>query len=158
MLPQISRNWITAPAPAAGLSASRGLWIARPTPAAPSRGTSSAPTTSPPASTTAPASSLRVNRRARYGAGRPCCHCRLVCPAAIRHRVDATLGLFPTMCLEAQLLRLLDLHLVDIVVESRRGSSLSRSTRLKFGLNYDCLLYTSPSPRDATLSRMPSSA
>ena len=26
------------------------------------------------------------------------------------------------------------------------------------GLTYDCLLYTSPSPRDATLSRMPSSA
>ena len=26
------------------------------------------------------------------------------------------------------------------------------------GLNYSCLLYTSPSPRDATLSRMPSSA
>ena len=25
-------------------------------------------------------------------------------------------------------------------------------------LNYICLLYTSPSPRDATLSRMPSSA
>ena len=25
-------------------------------------------------------------------------------------------------------------------------------------LNVDCLLYTSPSPRDATLSRMPSSA
>ena len=25
-------------------------------------------------------------------------------------------------------------------------------------LCYDCLLYTSPSPRDATLSRMPSSA
>ena len=27
-----------------------------------------------------------------------------------------------------------------------------------FGLNARCLLYTSPSPRDATLSRMPSSA
>ena len=27
-----------------------------------------------------------------------------------------------------------------------------------FGLSVDCLLYTSPSPRDATLSRMPSSA
>ena len=27
-----------------------------------------------------------------------------------------------------------------------------------FCKNYDCLLYTSPSPRDATLSRMPSSA
>ena len=26
-----------------------------------------------------------------------------------------------------------------------------------YGINY-CLLYTSPSPRDATLSRMPSSA
>ena len=26
------------------------------------------------------------------------------------------------------------------------------------GLTEDCLLYTSPSPRDATLSRMPSSA
>ena len=28
----------------------------------------------------------------------------------------------------------------------------------KFSLYGDCLLYTSPSPRDATLSRMPSSA
>ena len=28
----------------------------------------------------------------------------------------------------------------------------------KLGLSRDCLLYTSPSPRDATLSRMPSSA
>ena len=27
-----------------------------------------------------------------------------------------------------------------------------------YELHYDCLLYTSPSPRDATLSRMPSSA
>ena len=27
-----------------------------------------------------------------------------------------------------------------------------------FALSYSCLLYTSPSPRDATLSRMPSSA
>ena len=26
------------------------------------------------------------------------------------------------------------------------------------GMDYSCLLYTSPSPRDATLSRMPSSA
>ena len=30
--------------------------------------------------------------------------------------------------------------------------------RKKGGLYYNCLLYTSPSPRDATLSRMPSSA
>ena len=30
--------------------------------------------------------------------------------------------------------------------------------KVAIGLIYDCLLYTSPSPRDATLSRMPSSA
>ena len=30
--------------------------------------------------------------------------------------------------------------------------------QLPSGLDGDCLLYTSPSPRDATLSRMPSSA
>ena len=30
--------------------------------------------------------------------------------------------------------------------------------RMFFGARYTCLLYTSPSPRDATLSRMPSSA
>ena len=29
---------------------------------------------------------------------------------------------------------------------------------LDLGLTYDCLLYTSPSPRDRTRSRMPSSA
>ena len=28
----------------------------------------------------------------------------------------------------------------------------------KVGEEFDCLLYTSPSPRDATLARMPSSA
>ena len=32
-----------------------------------------------------------------------------------------------------------------------------RSTTM-YGRTYTCLLYTSPSPRDATLSRMPSSA
>ena len=30
--------------------------------------------------------------------------------------------------------------------------------KLRFDVIEDCLLYTSPSPRDATLSRMPSSA
>ena len=32
------------------------------------------------------------------------------------------------------------------------------STKLILGMDITCLLYTSPSPRDATLSRMPSSA
>ena len=29
---------------------------------------------------------------------------------------------------------------------------------MTLGLSYDCLLYTSPSPRDRSISRMPSSA
>ena len=32
------------------------------------------------------------------------------------------------------------------------------TNKLNFDLHSSCLLYTSPSPRDATLSRMPSSA
>ena len=59
---------------------------------------------------------------------------------------------------------------MDIVQEKRflvRSSSLkdirsfAREVFDKLSLNHeikDCLLYTSPSPRDATLSRMPSSA
>ena len=39
-------------------------------------------------------------------------------------------------------------------------SEFVRNSKFVEGLpsNWDCLLYTSPSPRDATLSRMPSSA
>ena len=37
-------------------------------------------------------------------------------------------------------------------------SSGLKVVMLEEGGYYDCLLYTSPSPRDATLSRMPSSA
>ena len=38
------------------------------------------------------------------------------------------------------------------------NSDLARDLNLDFSKYDDCLLYTSPSPRDATLSRMPSSA
>ena len=38
------------------------------------------------------------------------------------------------------------------------GSSVRVVEGSNNGSNYICLLYTSPSPRDATLSRMPSSA
>ena len=37
-------------------------------------------------------------------------------------------------------------------------SDLAPTAKLSFERTYTCLLYTSPSPRDATLSRMPSSA
>ena len=49
-------------------------------------------------------------------------------------------------------------NLVDgelAVVESRRGSV---RVKVRVTDSISCLLYTSPSPRDATLSRMPSSA
>ena len=45
------------------------------------------------------------------------------------------------------------------VIEPGNEVMLNWSGRLESHLgNYTCLLYTSPSPRDATLSRMPSSA
>ena len=39
--------------------------------------------------------------------------------------------------------------------EQERGITITSAATTTF---WDCLLYTSPSPRDATLSRMPSSA
>ena len=41
-----------------------------------------------------------------------------------------------------------EVKFASVDVESKKGLKLAK----------DCLLYTSPSPRDATLSRMPSSA
>ena len=40
----------------------------------------------------------------------------------------------------------------------RHGQTVSPALILKEVWGYDCLLYTSPSPRDGLLSRMPSSA
>ena len=40
----------------------------------------------------------------------------------------------------------------------QEASAELTSLGFKVVYNQDCLLYTSPSPRDATLSRMPSSA
>ena len=40
----------------------------------------------------------------------------------------------------------------------RALQTMSREARVVLDEKWDCLLYTSPSPRDATLSRMPSSA
>ena len=43
----------------------------------------------------------------------------------------------------------------DIVMSARTGD---KGTVHRTGVNYACLLYTSPSPRDNKASRMPSSA
>ena len=52
-------------------------------------------------------------------------------------------------------------HEVDRNRVHFRGTGPDFAVRDKggfFTITYNCLLYTSPSPRDATLSRMPSSA
>ena len=45
-----------------------------------------------------------------------------------------------------------------ILLEHKRTGPYTFHCEQKYKHNMDCLLYTSPSPRDATLSRMPSSA
>ena len=48
----------------------------------------------------------------------------------------------------------------EVVPEAQKIlKEISQQHQFKLKIeDYDCLLYTSPSPRDATLSRMPSSA
>ena len=46
----------------------------------------------------------------------------------------------------------------DQAVEKAFKSLENFDNKVLMGHSYGCLLYTSPSPRDATLSRMPSSA
>ena len=51
--------------------------------------------------------------------------------------------------------------LIDAFVANFNGDIVAYENlcrHLPITLDYGCLLYTSPSPRDATLSRMPSSA
>ena len=50
-----------------------------------------------------------------------------------------------------ELAKKLDAKGCDLILSSRNEESLNQ-------LNKSCLLYTSPSPRDGLLSRMPSSA
>ena len=61
---------------------------------------------------------------------------------------------------EKQWIRLRDLPMVagDLPKRAPGISTMSTSEGGTIQINYLCLLYTSPSPRDATLSRMPSSA
>ena len=50
------------------------------------------------------------------------------------------------------------LELFTIGLGNYTEKDIQEASRAFSGWTYDCLLYTSPSPRDATLSRMPSSA
>ena len=50
--------------------------------------------------------------------------------------------------------------LIDVLIDAvhKINSQAEKKLRTELGKTISCLLYTSPSPRDATLSRMPSSA
>ena len=50
-------------------------------------------------------------------------------------------------------------HILYVLLKQGQGTGVAGTGYLRgIWFNQDCLLYTSPSPRDATLSRMPSSA
>ena len=42
--------------------------------------------------------------------------------------------------------------------EAKKAGELIKQEKIEVNLYYSCLLYTSPSPRDRSVSRMPSSA
>ena len=54
-----------------------------------------------------------------------------------------------------------DMHdgeIADLALLISVVAAIDGIERIRFTTSHPCLLYTSPSPRDATLSRMPSSA
>ena len=55
------------------------------------------------------------------------------------------------------MLGLLNLKSGSVIIDGKDISKLSPQDRVKEGISF-CLLYTSPSPRDLSTSRMPSSA
>ena len=74
-------------------------------------------------------------------------------------RIDGRNG---TVSQTVQQIQALGGELVDLTVTQKKNDIIRVEMRIKPGKNVDqltiCLLYTSPSPRDGLLSRMPSSA
>ena len=77
---------------------------------------------------------------------------RILSEQGIDTNVVAPLGASPE-----DIERLIDAE-VNICLYQEIAEASCEWLRRNFGMEYTCLLYTSPSPRDATLSRMPSSA
>ena len=74
-------------------------------------------------------------------------------PAMEDFALDIVIGKGPA----ARSIRL-DIPKFTLVAATTRSGMLTGPLRDRFGISYRCLLYTSPSPRDRSLSRMPSSA
>ena len=70
------------------------------------------------------------------------------------------IGAVSRECAGGDLAEIYDMAKAGAVAFSDGAKSIASAGLMKRGLHYikGCLLYTSPSPRDATLSRMPSSA
>ena len=79
-----------------------------------------------------------------------------------RSRDDAAMNLFPFMavliCTVGALIMLLVMMVQQARVKAIAPSEEVLARQAEIERVKHCLLYTSPSPRDATLSRMPSSA
>ena len=76
-----------------------------------------------------------------------------------RNAMDSIDGYLSEAALRLQAVELINREAAEIVREaSQRLFQGDPELLLPGGNAYTCLLYTSPSPRDATLSRMPSSA
>ena len=82
-----------------------------------------------------------------------CGHCVDICPSDIMHideNIRRAKNIEPNFCWECySCVKACPNHAIDV-----RGYA----DFAPMGHSVSCLLYTSPSPRDATLSRMPSSA
>ena len=73
----------------------------------------------------------------------------------VNGRASYTVAIGPNIALDLQISPSRGAVLVNnYLVESQQRTQVSTINAIRNG----CLLYTSPSPRDATLSRMPSSA
>ena len=68
--------------------------------------------------------------------------------------IHASLATAAIECIDADLI----LHHGNIYTGNNENSFTGSIATKGSTISYVCLLYTSPSPRDATLSRMPSSA
>ena len=77
-------------------------------------------------------------------------HLNLIITGHIDNGKSTTMGHF-----------LMDLGIVDertIAAHAKESEETGKGDSFKYAWVMDCLLYTSPSPRDGLLSRMPSSA
>ena len=78
--------------------------------------------------------------------------------AASEDMVQDTMAIYIAKSAKKELLEVRDLKKYLIRTVTNRSINYLKKIKQERANYFGCLLYTSPSPRDATLSRMPSSA